>query len=132
MPFYSTFLPFFRYNASVPLISRISPELSYYKMVQNLCKNWLLVSKVTWEIWTTSDKEWKVQKVEIRWVTFVQKYIPSAEALYTADWSNITFNYLCENSPIPYVIFEIINHFSRHNSSVNWHEEFDEFWLGLI
>ena len=45
--------------------------LRYYKKVQSLCKNWLLVSKITWGIWKTSDKQWKVQKVEIQWATFV-------------------------------------------------------------
>ena len=71
--------------------------LRYYKMVQILYKNWLLVSKITWGIWTTSDKQWKVQKVEIRWVTFVQK-IHSTKTLYTEDSSNITFNYLRKSS----------------------------------
>ena len=75
-------------------------------MVESLYKNWLLVSKTTWGIWTTSDKQWKVQKVEIWWATtFAQKiqlskrYIPSVKILYTEDLSNITFNYLCQNSP---------------------------------
>ena len=73
-------------------------------MVHSICKNWLLVSKITWGICTTSDKQWKVQKVEIWWATFIQKihlskkYIPSAKT-YTEHLSNITFNYLCENSP---------------------------------
>ena len=68
-------------------------------MVQNLYKNCLLVSKITRGISTTSEKQWKVQKVEIRWATFVQKKcIPSAKILYTGDLSNISFNYLCENS----------------------------------
>ena len=30
-------------------------------MVQSFYKNWLLVLKTTWGIWTTSDKQWKVQ-----------------------------------------------------------------------
>ena len=68
-------------------------------MMQNLCKNWLLVSKIKCGIWITSDKQSKVQKAEIQWATFVQKYIPSAKILYGEDLSNITFNYLCENSP---------------------------------
>ena len=42
-------------------------------MVQSLYKNWLLVSKIKRGIWVTSDKQWKVQKEEIRGVTFVQK-----------------------------------------------------------
>ena len=29
-------------------------------MVQSFYKNWLLVLKTTWGIWTTSDKQWKV------------------------------------------------------------------------
>ena len=94
-------------------------------MVQTLYKNWLLVSKDTWQIWTTWDKQWKVQKVEIWWA-FVQKthlskkYIPSANTLYIEDLSHIIFNYFCENSPnfLFMSFFEIINHFSRHNSSI--------------
>ena len=47
--------------------------LRYYRMVQlSLYKNWLLVSKITRGIWTNSEKQWKVQKVEIRWATFVE------------------------------------------------------------
>ena len=84
-------------------------------MVQGLYKNWLLVSKITWGIWATSEKQWKVQKVEIWWTTFFQKiylfkkYIPSAKT-YTEDLSNITFNYLCENSP------NFLCHFWNHKS----------------
>ena len=66
--------------------------------MQNLYKNCLLVSQIIWGIWITSDKQWKVQKVEIQWATFVQIYIPSAKT-YTEDLSYITFNYLSENSP---------------------------------
>ena len=85
-------------------------------MVQNLYKNWLLVSKITWGIWTTSGKQWKVQNIEIWWVTFVQKihlskkYILSAKTLYIEDLSNITFNYLCKNSP------NSLCHFWNHKS----------------
>ena len=32
---------------------------------------------------------------------FLKKYIASTKTLYTEDLSNITFNYLCENSPNP-------------------------------
>ena len=78
--------------------------LTFYKMVESLYKNWLLVSEIAWEIWRTSDKQWKVQKIEIWWDAFVQKIhiskknIRSAKKLYAEDLSNITFNYLCENS----------------------------------
>ena len=35
-------------------------------MVQKLYKTWLQVSKIISGIWITSDKQWKVQKVEIQ------------------------------------------------------------------
>ena len=79
-------------------------------MVQSLYKNLLLVPKITWGIWTTSDKQCKVQKVEIWWATFVQKKIHSAKKLSTEYLSNITFNYLCENSP------NSLSHFWIHKS----------------
>ena len=78
-------------------------------MGQHLYKNWLLVSKIIWGIWKTSDNQWKVLKVEIQWATFVQKYIPSAKTLYTEDLSNIFFNY-CENLP------NSLCHFWNHKS----------------
>ena len=39
-----------------------------------------------------------------------KNYIPSAKTLYTEDLSNITFNYLCENSP------NSLCHFWNHKS----------------
>ena len=39
-----------------------------------------------------------------------KKYIPSAKRLYREDLSNITFNYLCENSP------NYLCHFLNHKS----------------
>ena len=79
-------------------------------MVQSLYKNWRLVSKITWEIWT-SDKLSNVQKLDIWCPPFVQKiYIAKAKALYAEDLSNITFNYLGENSP------SYLCHFWNHKS----------------
>ena len=40
-------------------------------MMQSFYKNWLLVSKITRGFWATSDRQWKVQKVEISWATFL-------------------------------------------------------------
>ena len=74
-------------------------------MVQNIYKNLLLVSKIAWGIWTTSGKQRKLRKYEILWATFVQNthsfktYIPSAKTVYTENFSNIIFNYLCKNLP---------------------------------
>ena len=76
-------------------------------MVQSLFKGCVLVPKITWIIWATSDKQWKVQKVEI-WCSFSKKYIPSAKILYAEDLFNITFHYLCENS-LNY-LFHFLNH----------------------
>ena len=78
-------------------------------MVQSLWKGYFLVQKISWIIWATSDKQWKVQKVEISW-SFSKKYIPSAKILYTEDLSNISFNHLCENSP------NYLCHFLNHQS----------------
>ena len=77
----------------------ISSIYSYYKMVQNLYKSWLLFSKIIWGIWIISDKHWKSKKLKFNGLHLSKKYIPSAKTLYTKDLSNITFNYLCENSP---------------------------------
>ena len=68
-----------------------------------------LVSKIE-GIWTTSDKQWKVQKVETWWTFVPKKYIPSVKTLYTVDLSKITFNYLCVDLP------NYLCHFWNHKS----------------
>ena len=73
-------------------------------MIQSLYKNWLQVSKITWGICTTSDKQWKFEGLLLSKI-----YILSAKTL-------IQMIYL--NSLITYIIFETISHFSRQNSSV--------------
>ena len=65
--------------------------------------------KITWEIWATSDEKWKVQTSCNLMGFCVQKYIPSAKA-NTEDLSNITFNYLRENS------LNYLCHFWNHKS----------------
>ena len=67
------------------------------------------VSKIK-GVWRTSDKQWKVEKVEIWWAFLQKKYIPSAKTLNTVDLSNITFNYLCVDSP------NYLCHFWNHKS----------------
>ena len=84
--------------------------LRYYKMVQSLYKNWLLVSKITWGIWKTSDKQWKVQNSKLNGLLLPKNYISSAKTLYAVDLSNITFNYLCVDSP------NYLCHFWNHKS----------------
>ena len=75
-------------------------QLRYYKMVQSLGMQ-KLVSKIT-GIWTISEKQWKVQRVEIWW--------SHSAKTYTVDLSNITFNYLCVDSP------NYFCHFWNHKS----------------
>ena len=69
-------------------------------MVQNLYKNWLLVSKIIWGIWTTSDKKWKVQNVEIHGLLLSKKYIPTVktctEDLSTLLSTTCSTNSLCQ------------------------------------
>ena len=67
-------------------------------MMQNFYKNWLQISKVKWGIWITSGKYWTSKKLKFNQLHLSKNYIPSAKT-YTEDSSNITFNYLCENSP---------------------------------
>ena len=67
-------------------------------MVQNIYKSWLLVSQITRGTWRPTDKQWKVQKFKFDGL-LSKTYSPSAKTLNTEDLSNITFNYLCENSP---------------------------------
>ena len=67
--------------------------------MQSLYKNGLSVSKLTWGIWKTSEKQWKAQKLKFNGLLLSKKYIPKAKTLYTGDFSNITSNYFCENSP---------------------------------
>ena len=87
-------------------------QLRYYKMVESLGMQ-KLVSKIT-GIWTTSGKQWKVQKVETWWA-FVQKENILLAKTYTVDLSTITFNYLHVESQS----FLKTCHFSQHNSSVS-------------
>ena len=94
-------------------------QLRYYKMVQSLCKNWILVSKITWRIWTTSDKHWTLQKVEIWWANFSKKHIPSAKTLYTEKIYVTSLSTTCVKiHQMTNVIFETISHFSWQNCSV--------------
>ena len=79
-------------------------------MVQNLHKNWLQISKIIWGIWITSDKQWTVQKLKFNRLHLSKKNIPSAKKWYIEDLSNISFNYLCENSP------NSLSHFWNHKS----------------
>ena len=70
------------------------------------------IQKLDWKItgiWTTSDEQWKTQKVEIRWAFLQKKYILSAKT-YTVDLSNTTFNYMCVDSP------NYLSHFWNHKS----------------
>ena len=67
-------------------------------MVQNLCKKWLLVWKITWGVWirqaVESPKSWNL----IGYFS-PKKNIRSAKTLYTEGLFNITLNYLFETPP---------------------------------
>ena len=52
----------------------------------------------------------KSKKLKLDGLLLSKKYIPSAKILYTKDLSNITFNYLCENSQ------NLLCHFRNHQS----------------
>ena len=88
-------------------------------MVQNLYKNWLLVSKIIWGIWITSNwqavessKSWNSVGYTCRKNTFLQlkHYI---QRMYLTLLSTTV-----KTHQISYVIFETKSHFSRHNLSL--------------
>ena len=92
------------------------------EILQNGAKfiqNWHLVSKCTWRLWTTSDKRWKVQKVEIRWAYSGPKNWFLQLKHYIQRIHQTMFSTFCVKiHRISHVISETISHFSRHNSSV--------------
>ena len=79
-------------------------------MVPNLFKNWILVSKITWGTWEIAEKQWKVQKVEIQWATFVQKIHPFRKNILCRGFMYLTFNYLFTKFP------NSLCHFWNHKS----------------
>ena len=86
-----------------------------YRAVQIIYKNCLLVPKITWGIWKTTDKQWKVQNVEIWWAAFAQKiHSFSKNIIYLTLLSSACVKIHL----ITYAIFETISHFSRQNSTV--------------
>ena len=44
----------------------------YWRMMQNLKKNWLVAWKMTWGIWQIFTRALKVSKLELWWDPFVQ------------------------------------------------------------
>ena len=84
--------------------------LRYYKMVQRLYKKLTLGLKshmrnlYNFRQAAESPKSWNLMGYFCP-----KKYIPSAKT-YTEDLSNITFNYLCEDSP------NDLSHFWNHKS----------------
>ena len=90
-----------------------------YKMVVQSLSIQKLVSKIT-GTWATSDKQWKVQKVEIWWA-FVQKNT-LLQLKHNIQWIYLTLLWTncVQIHQITYAIFETISHFSQHNSSVSF------------
>ena len=80
-------------------------------MVQTLYNNYLMILKLIWVIWITSEKQWKVQKAEIQCALHLsKKCIPSAKTLHAEDLCNIAFDY-CENSQNSLCHFENLKSF---------------------
>ena len=84
-------------------------------MVRSLYKNWVLVSKIT-GIWTTSNKQWKVQKAEIWLATFVQKIHSVSKKRIQRIYLTLLSTTCVESHQITCVVFETIaSHFSWHS-----------------
>ena len=92
-------------------------------------KNWLLVSKNIWGIWTTSDQQWKVQKVEIRWdeLLLFEKYMYWAKTC-TGDFFAVLMYALCTAAPDILSTRKNINSIVR----VSYGLLFRFLWLGLL
>ena len=78
-------------------------------MVQSFYKNWLLVLKITWRIWTASPRQWKVQCWKLMGYfcpknTFFQldHYIPKI-------YLTLISTTCVKIHQITYIIFETIN-----------------------
>ena len=81
-------------------------DFKIYGMTTWSAKNYNTLGKIVWKVVEALKVE--NPNVEIRWATFAKKYI-SAKT-YPDDISNITFKYLCENSP------NSLYHFWNHKS----------------
>ena len=68
-------------------------------MLQSLYKNCSWFQKSHEQFGQLHASSGKSEKLKFDGLLLSKRYIPSAKALYTEDLSNITFNYLCENSP---------------------------------
>ena len=84
-------------------------------MVRSLYKNWVLVSKIT-GMWTTSNKQWKVQEAEIWLATFVQKIHSVSKKRIQRIYLTLLSTTCVESHQITCVVFETIaSHFSWHS-----------------
>ena len=80
-------------------------------MVRSWYKNWLQVSKITWGIWATSDKQWKVPKGETRRATFVQSTFFQLKLYIQGIYLTVLLTTCLKIHQIPYIIFETITPF---------------------
>ena len=88
-------------------------QLSYYRMVQNLYKNWLQILKII-GIWKASDKQWKV---EIEWDTCLKTVFLHLKH-YLQIYLTLFSTTCLKVYQIPYVVFETVSHFTRKNSPI--------------
>ena len=92
-------------------------------MVQNLCKNWLQVSKIIWGIWITSDKQWKVQKLKFNGLHFFKNYIPSLK-----HYLQIYLTFLSTDLLFGKWHEEYGNFFSEHSKLGFWWDSLIQTW----
>ena len=75
------------------IVSKVSAEkvqenyLSWHlKKIQTLKKNWLFVSKMTWEIWGTLTRAVESPKICTLMGYFCRKYLKNTEELFREKW----------------------------------------------
>ena len=86
--------------------------------MQNLYKNWLLVSKINDESGQLQTSSGKSEKLKFDGLLLSKKYIPSAKTYVQRIYLTLLSTICVKLPEIPYFIFETISHFLRHNSSV--------------
>ena len=86
-----------------------------WKIMQNLKRSWLVVSKLTWGIWQIWPEHLKVSEISTWMRSFWTKYI----LLELKKYIRVIFH----DTEEKYKVWRVIKLSFR-----NWHKKFDKFW----
>ena len=100
----------FQDNSIYPLHACFSSDIIKWREIYTKTDSWFQKSYEEFGQFQASSGKFKSKKLKFHGLLLSKIYIHSAKILSTEDLSNITFNYLCENSPID------LFHFWSHKS----------------